>query len=61
MSFLSNLKIVLKVALIVTVMGCAMIGVAAVGTRELSATVDGFGELSAAQSALLNLTRAQRR
>ncbi|KJC34771.1 chemotaxis protein [Bradyrhizobium sp. LTSP849] len=61
MSFLNNLKIVLKVALIVAVMGCAMVAVAAFGTRELSATVDGFGELAAAQSALLNLTRAQRR
>ncbi|MBC9882570.1 HAMP domain-containing protein [Bradyrhizobium sp. INPA01-394B] len=61
MSFLNNLKIVSKVALIVTVMGFALVAVAAFGTRELSATVDGFGELSAAQSALLNLTRAQRR
>ena len=61
MSFLNNLKIVWKVALIVTVMGCAMIAVAAFGVRELSATVDGFGELSAAQSSALNLTRAQRR
>ena len=61
MSFLNNLKIVWKVALIVTVMGCAMVGVAAFGTRELSATVDGFGELDAAQSAALNITRAQRR
>jgi methyl-accepting chemotaxis protein len=61
MSFLNNLKIVWKVALIVAVMGCAMIGVAGFGTRELSATVDGFSELDAAQSAALNLTRAQRR
>ncbi|MBR0967800.1 HAMP domain-containing protein, partial [Bradyrhizobium diazoefficiens] len=61
MSFLNNLKIVWKVALIVTVMGCAMIGVATFATRELSATVDGFGDLAAAQSALVNLTRAQRR
>ncbi|WP_426418995.1 methyl-accepting chemotaxis protein [Bradyrhizobium genosp. A] len=61
MSFLNNLKIVLKVALIVTVMGCALVAVATFGIRELSATVDGFGELSAAQSAALNLTRAQRR
>src|SRR3954454_17046461 len=61
MSFLNNLKIVWKVALIVAVMGCAMIAVAAFGTRELSATVDGFGELAAAQSSALNLTRAQRR
>ena len=61
MSFLNNLKIVLKVALIVAVMGCAMVAVAAFGTRELSATVDGFGELVAAQSSALNLARAQRR
>ncbi|OAF05994.1 chemotaxis protein [Bradyrhizobium centrolobii] len=61
MSFLNNLKIVWKVALIVTVMGCALIGVATFGARELSSTVDGFAELSAAQSASLNLTRAQRR
>jgi methyl-accepting chemotaxis protein len=61
MSFLNNLKIVWKVALIVAVMGCAMVAVAAFGTRELSATVDGFGELAAAQSSALNLTRAQRR
>ncbi len=61
MSFLNNLKIVLKVALIVTVMGFALVAVAAFGTRELSATVDGFSELTAMQSAALNLTRAQRR
>ncbi|MBR1172674.1 HAMP domain-containing protein [Bradyrhizobium sp. KB893862 SZCCT0404] len=61
MSFLNNLKIVWKVALIVAVMGCAMIAVAGFGARELSATVDGFGELAAAQSSALNLTRAQRR
>ncbi|OAF20126.1 methyl-accepting chemotaxis protein [Bradyrhizobium neotropicale] len=61
MSFLNNLKIVWKVALIVTVMGCAMIGVATFGVRELSSTVDRFAELSAAQSAALNITRAQRR
>ncbi|WGD55858.1 HAMP domain-containing methyl-accepting chemotaxis protein [Bradyrhizobium sp. CB1650] len=61
MGFLNNLKIVWKVVLIVTVMGCAMIGVAAFGARELSSTVDGFAALSAAQSASLNLTRAQRR
>ncbi|UPK32800.1 HAMP domain-containing protein [Bradyrhizobium sp. 186] len=61
MSFLNNLKIVWKVALIVAVMGCAMVAVAGFGTRELSATVDGFADLSAAQSAALNLTRAQRR
>src|SRR6187402_2091373 len=61
MSFLNNLKIVWKVALIVTVMGCAMVAVAGFGTRELSATVDGFSELDAAQSAALNITRAQRR
>ncbi len=61
MSFLNNLKIVWKVALIVTVMGCALVGVAAFGTRELSSTVDGFGQLAAAQSSALNLTRAQRR
>ncbi len=61
MSFLNNLKIVWKVALIVTVMGCALVGVAAFGTRELSATVDGFGELAAAQSSALNVTRALRR
>ncbi|WP_456624098.1 methyl-accepting chemotaxis protein [Bradyrhizobium sp. P5_C12] len=61
MSFLNNLKIVWKVALIVAVMGCAMVAVAGFSTRELSATVDGFAELSAAQSAALNLTRAQRR
>ena len=47
MSFLNNLKIVLKVALIVTVMGIAMVAVAAFGIRELSATVDGFSELTA--------------
>ena len=51
MSFLNNLKIVLKVALIVTVMGIAMVAVAAFGIRELSATVDGFSELTAMQSA----------
>ncbi|MET3908558.1 methyl-accepting chemotaxis protein [Bradyrhizobium sp. S3.3.6] len=61
MSFLNNLKIVSKVALIVTVMGFALVAVAAFGIRELSATVDGFGELTAMQSAALNLTRAQRR
>ncbi|QOZ70169.1 methyl-accepting chemotaxis protein [Bradyrhizobium arachidis] len=61
MSFLNNLKIVWKVALIVAVMGCAMVAVAGFGARELSATVDGFAELSAAQSSALNLTRAQRR
>ncbi|MBR0784984.1 methyl-accepting chemotaxis protein [Bradyrhizobium iriomotense] len=61
MSFLNNLKIVWKVALIVAVMGCAMIAVAGFGARELSATVDGFSELAAAQSSALNLTRAQRR
>ena len=61
MSFLNNLKIVWKVALIVAVMGCAMLAVAGFGARELSATVDGFAELSAAQSSALNLTRAQRR
>jgi methyl-accepting chemotaxis protein len=61
MSFLNNLKIVWKVALIVAVMGCAMLAVAGFAARELSATVDGFAELSAAQSSALNLTRAQRR
>jgi len=61
MSFLNNLKIVLKVALIVTVMGVALVAVAAFGIREQSATVDGFSELTAMQSASLNLTRAQRR
>jgi methyl-accepting chemotaxis protein len=61
MSFLNNLKIVLKVALIVAVMGCALIAVAAFGTKELTATIDGFSGLAAAQSAALNLTRAQRR
>ena len=61
MSFLNNLKIVLKVALIVTVMGIALIAVAAFGIRELSATVDGFSELTVMQSAALNLTRSQRR
>ncbi|MDH6258316.1 HAMP domain-containing methyl-accepting chemotaxis protein [Bradyrhizobium sp. BR13661] len=61
MSFLNNLKIVLKVALIVTVMGIALVAVAAFGTRELSATVDGFSELTAMQSAALNLTRVLRR
>ncbi|MBR0778606.1 HAMP domain-containing protein [Bradyrhizobium diazoefficiens] len=61
MSFLNNLKIVLKVALIVAVMGCALVAVAAFGTRELSSTVDGFNELSAAQSSALNIVRAQRR
>src|SRR4051812_32531504 len=61
MSVLNNLKIVWKVALIVAVMGFAMVAVAGFGTRELSATVDGFAELSAAQSSALNLTRAQRR
>jgi len=61
MSFLNNLRIVWRVALIVAVMGCAMVAVAAFGTRELSATVDGFGELVAAQSSALNLARAQRR
>ncbi|OKO69821.1 HAMP domain-containing methyl-accepting chemotaxis protein [Bradyrhizobium sp. AS23.2] len=61
MSFLNNLKIVWKVALIVTVMGCALVGVAAFGTRELSVTVDGYSELAAAQSSALNLTRALRR
>ena len=59
MSFLNNLKIVWKVALIVAVMGCAI--VAGFAARELSATVDGFAELSASQSSALNLTRAQRR
>lgn len=61
MGFLNNLKIVWKVALIVAVMGCAMIGVAAFGARQLAATVDGFDELAAAQSSALNLARAQRR
>ena len=61
MSFLNNLKIVWKVAMIVAVMGCAMVAIAGFGTRELSATVDGFGELVAEQSSALNLTRAQRR
>ncbi|WP_439368871.1 methyl-accepting chemotaxis protein [Bradyrhizobium sp. DASA03120] len=61
MRFLNNLKIVWKVALIVAAMGCAMITVAGFGTRELSAIVDGFSELAAAQSSALNLTRAQRR
>ena len=61
MDFLKNLKIVSKVALIVAVMGCALIAVAGFGVRELFATVDGFGELSAAQSSALNLVRAQRR
>ncbi|OKO83852.1 chemotaxis protein [Bradyrhizobium sp. NAS80.1] len=61
MSFLNNLKIVWKVTLIVTVMGCALAGVAAFGTRELSVTVDGYSELAAAQSSALNLTRALRR
>jgi len=61
MSFLNNLKIVLKVALIVTVMGVALIAVAGFGIRELSATVDGFSELTSVQSAALSLTRAQRR
>jgi hypothetical protein len=42
-------------------MGSALAAVAAFGTRELSATIDGFAELSAAQSSALNLTRAQRR
>ena len=46
MSFLNNLKLVLKVALIVTVMGIALVAVAAFGTRELSATVDGLSSLS---------------
>nr|WP_244623377.1 hypothetical protein [Bradyrhizobium sp. MOS001] len=54
-------SVVWKVALIVAVMGCAMLAVAGFAARELSATVDGFAELSAAQSSALNLTRAQRR
>ena len=61
MSILNNLKIVLKVALIVTVMGIALLAVAAFAIRELSATVDGFSEVTAMQSASLNLIRAQRR
>jgi hypothetical protein len=36
-------------------MGSALAAVAAFGTRELSATVDGFAEVSAAQSSALGL------
>ncbi|SFO71573.1 Methyl-accepting chemotaxis protein [Bradyrhizobium sp. Ghvi] len=61
MSFLNNLKIVLKVALIVTVMGISLVAVAAFAIRELSATVDGYSQVTAMQSAALNLIRAQRR
>jgi methyl-accepting chemotaxis protein len=61
MGFLNNLKIVWKVALIVAAMGCAMVVVAAFGTSELSATVEGYGELNAAQTSAFNLTRALRR
>ncbi|MCP3465460.1 MULTISPECIES: methyl-accepting chemotaxis protein [unclassified Bradyrhizobium] len=61
MSFLNNLKIVFKVGLIVTALGCALLGVAAFSAVQLSSTVEGYAELSDAQSAALNLTRAQRR
>ena len=61
MSFLNNLKIVWKVGLIVAVLGCTMLGVAAFSALELSSTVDEFADLSAAQAGALNLTRAQRR
>src|SRR5215468_6956177 len=61
MRFLNDLKIVLKVGLIVTVLGCALLGVAAFSAAQLASTVDGYAELSDAQSAALNLTRAQRR
>jgi methyl-accepting chemotaxis protein len=61
MRFLNNLQIVLKVGLIVAVLGCALLGVAAFSAVQLSSTVDDYTELSASQSAALNLTRAQRR
>ncbi|GLR83329.1 methyl-accepting chemotaxis protein [Bradyrhizobium iriomotense] len=61
MRFLNNLKIVLKVGLIVTVLGSALIGVAAFSAIQLSSTVDSFSELTEAESAALGLTRAQRR
>ena len=61
MRFLNNLKIVWKVGLIVAVLGCALVAVAGFSAIELASTVDNFTELTATQSAALNLTRAQRR
>jgi methyl-accepting chemotaxis protein len=61
MRLLNNLKIVLKVGLIVAVLGCALLGVAAFSAVQLSSTVDNYTDLSGAESAALGLTRAQRR
>ncbi|WFU44099.1 HAMP domain-containing methyl-accepting chemotaxis protein [Bradyrhizobium sp. CB82] len=61
MRFLNNLKIVLKVGLIVAVLGCALLGVAAFSAVQLSSTVDSFSDLTGAQAAALGLTRALRR
>ncbi|MCP3477566.1 methyl-accepting chemotaxis protein [Bradyrhizobium sp. CCGUVB1N3] len=61
MGFLNNLKIVLKVGLIVAVLGCALLGVAAFSAVQLSSTVDSFSALTEAEAAGLGLTRAQRR
>jgi methyl-accepting chemotaxis protein len=61
MRFLDNLKIVWKVGLIVAVLGCTMLGIVAFSAVQLSSTVDGFADLTAVQSAALNMTRAQHR
>ncbi|MGY8663118.1 HAMP domain-containing methyl-accepting chemotaxis protein [Bradyrhizobium sp. UFLA05-109] len=61
MRLLNDLKIVLKVGLIVAVLGCALLGVAAFSAVQLSSTVDRFSELTEAEAAALGLTRAQRR
>ncbi|MBB4383465.1 methyl-accepting chemotaxis protein [Bradyrhizobium sp. SBR1B] len=61
MRFLNHLKIVSKVGLIVTVLGCALLGVATFSAVQLSSIVGNFAELSAAQSAMLNLAGDQRR
>jgi methyl-accepting chemotaxis protein len=61
MTILNNLKIVLKVGLIVAVLGCVLIGVMSFSAMQLSETVANYTDLSANQSAGEALTRAQRR
>ena len=61
MSALNNLKIVWKISLIVAVLSCTVVGVAAFGTLQLSAMVTDYSTLSGEQSAAIDLVRAQRR
>ncbi|MGY3450326.1 methyl-accepting chemotaxis protein [Bradyrhizobium sp. USDA 4353] len=60
MRLLDNLKIVWKLALIVSVLGAVIVGCVAYSTVQLNTTVDDFTDLIALQRANVNLLRTQR-